>query len=153
MRAAIAPEPPAADKPAAGEQGVKVRPILRFKQIAAAASPAGSRIVHKQPSVGGAALEALRRDQSANNLIQHSQTKIVDCNASAFSSVTKLMSGKRALRKRRTRRFAAEPPGRSMGASQLERDVGDTVISIAMSNDDTCVASPCPEPTKRTHHQ
>lgn len=61
--------------------------------------------------------------------------KMVDCNRTF--GLHKMVS-KSSLIRRRQRRHAAPPPVPGIGAAKLERDVGDTVASVAISEDDMC---------------
>ena len=100
---------------------------------------ADERSTSRANSFGGAALEVMKKQSTtgSNVSIETSVTKIVDCNPSSFGSVAKTLAGKRKM-KQRLRKYATDPAGSSLGAAQLVCDVGDTVISVAVSADDMC---------------
>ena len=66
---------------------------------------------------------------------------IVDCNGSLLSSRFSRLLAPIRLKNRATRKHGVPPPGSWMGAAKLERNVGDTVISVSVSEDDSLFAA------------
>ena len=115
-----------------------------LRRLVAQASPvnATSSASQTSPSLSGVALDALRqqRQSEAPPACGSQASKMVDCNRS-FSSLSRFLSSKSSLKKRH-RRHAAPLPGEWRGAAKLERDLGDTVISVALSDDDSYAELP-----------
>ena len=128
MSATVHPEP-SADAPPG--------PRLRFASVAWRLRPADKAdgLAKLAPTtLAGAAKLAMLHNKSL--LSTPPPPTIVDCNSNFGTVAKKLILG-RASVKKRFRRHAAPLPSTWRGASKLVRDVGDTVISVAISEDDT----------------
>jgi aspartate oxidase len=79
-----------------------------------------------------AAQVASQASQSFTNAKPHS-SHIVDCNRK-FCAVARLLTVKKA--RKRSRKYSVAAPAAWMGAAKLDRNVGDTVVSVAVSDDD-----------------
>ena len=92
-----------------------------------------------------ATISAARAADKARRDASNKGAHIVDCNASSFGALTMItrMSSlsTASRRKKRLRKHAEAPPGGWFGAAKLERNVGDTVISVAVSDDDSLFAA------------
>ena len=132
-----------------GGSPVRRRPLVKMGSIlrraaaddadaACKSDPTMRAVVHAEAKRVGLKISA---SQSATT----NETAIVDCNPMPLSaSFSRLLTGSMKLKRgrRSNRKHGVPPPGAWMGAAKIDCNVGETVMSVAVSDDDRCAAAP-----------
>ena len=111
-------------------------PRKRWRRVTNAVIEKSPTTLARRPSIATIALRGMEASHNSLQSNPAASAAIVDCNGSfSVRSISSLLTRTKQSRRRSTR-HAASPPGAWAGAAKLERDVGDTVIAIAVSRDD-----------------